>query len=61
MSLDETRVSELDVLRGFAMLGVFIVNFVEMNSLPPGESGVYPIWNSALDESFKWLYQTLFN
>lgn len=61
MSPDESRVSELDVLRGFAMLGVFIVNFVEMNSLPPGESGVYPIWNSALDESFKWLYQTLFN
>ena len=61
MSLDEKRVSELDVLRGFAMLGVFIVNFVEMNSLPPGESGVYPVWNSALDESFKWLYHTLFN
>jgi len=54
-------VSELDVLRGFAMLGVFIVNFVEMNALPPGEVGVYPEFHHVLDGVVQWLYHELFN
>ena len=29
---NDIRVGELDVLRGFAMLGVYIVNCVEMNA-----------------------------
>lgn len=53
--------SELDVLRGFAMLGVYIVNFVEMNALPPGEVGVYPEFHRALDDVVQWLYQQFFN
>jgi uncharacterized membrane protein YeiB len=39
---NDKRLSELDVLCGFAMLGVYVVNFLEMNALPPGEVGVYP-------------------
>ncbi len=58
---EEKRISELDVLRGFAMLGVFIVNFVEMNALPPGEVGVYPEFHRALDAAVQWLYQEFFN
>jgi len=58
---EEKRVSELDVLRGFAMLGVFIVNFVEMNALPPGEIGVYPEFHRALDSAVQWIYHEFFN
>lgn len=58
---NEKRVSELDVLRGFAMLGVYIVNFVEMNALPPGEVGVYPEFHRALDGIVEWLYKEFFN
>jgi len=54
-------VSELDVLRGFAMLGVYIVNFVEMNALPPGEVGIYPEFHRALDGAVEWLYREFFN
>jgi uncharacterized protein len=61
VSTDEKRVNELDVLRGFAMLGVYIVNFVEMNATPPGDHGVYPLWNSAIDSFLKWLYHGLFH
>ena len=61
MKASEQRVGELDVLRGFAMLGVFIVNFVEMNAPPPGIHGVYPVWNSAMDGFFKWLFHGLFH
>lgn len=57
----EKRVSELDVLRGFAMLGVYIVNFVEMNALPPGEVGVYPEVHRVLDGAIEWLYREFFN
>ena len=53
--------SELDVLRGFAMLGVYIVNFVEMNALPPGEVGIYPEFHRALDGAVEWLYREFFN
>lgn len=55
------RVSELDVLRGFAMLGVYVVNFVEMNALPPGEVGVYPEFHRTLDGIVEWLYKEFFN
>lgn len=58
---NERRVSEMDVLRGFAMLGVYIVNFVEMNALPPGEVGVYPEFNSFFDGIARYLYQEVFN
>ena len=58
---DDKRVSELDVLRGFAMLGVYIVNFVEMNALPPGEVGIYPEFHHALDSAVEWLYKEFFN
>lgn len=57
----DKRLSELDVLRGFAMLGVYIVNFVEMNALPPGEAGVYPESHRVLDGVVEWLYHEFFN
>ena len=43
------------------MLGVYIVNFVEMNAPPPGNFGVYPVLNSTMDGLFKWLYNELFH
>ena len=57
----DKRVSELDVLRGFAMLGVYIVNFVEMNALPPGDVGVYPEFHRTLDAALEWIYREFFN
>ncbi len=51
------RLGELDVLRGFAMLGVYIVNFEEMNALPPGEVGIYPERFPALDAFLAQFYQ----
>ena len=61
MDSKEKRINELDVLRGFAMLGVYVVNFVEMNAPPPGNQGVYPVFNPTLDNLFKWLYHELFH
>lgn len=55
------RLGELDVLRGFAMLGVYIVNFVEMNALPPGEVGIYPELFPALDAFLAQFYQLFLN
>jgi len=61
MKPDEKRVGEIDVLRGFAMLGVFIVNFVEMNTLPPGLDTVFPIYHDAIDSFVQWLYHGTFH
>ena len=51
----------MDVYRGFAMLGVFVVNFVIMNSTFRNQDEFAKPWTSDIDQISEYLLQLFFN
>ncbi|MER7246492.1 DUF418 domain-containing protein [Kribbella sp. NPDC000426] len=53
--LDRTRIQDIDALRGFALLGILVVNITFATSGFPIHVAEDPAYSSWLDESVRWL------
>jgi uncharacterized protein len=53
--LDRTRIQDIDALRGFALLGILVVNITFAASGYPIHLAEDPAYNSWLDQSVHWL------
>lgn len=56
-----TRVHDVDALRGFALLGIFVVNITFMASAYPGNLVEDPSFSSALDGIARFVVAALFS
>ncbi|MFI5691666.1 DUF418 domain-containing protein [Kribbella sp. NPDC051586] len=53
--LDRTRIQDIDALRGFALLGILVVNITFAASGFPIHVADDPAYNSWLDQTLRWL------
>ena len=58
---DSKRVHDIDALRGFALLGIFVVNITFMASAYPGNLVEDPSFSSALDGIARFVVAALFS
>src|SRR5699024_2433769 len=56
-----TRVHDVDALRGFALLGIFVVNITFMASAYPGNLVDDPSFSSPLDGAARFVVAALFS
>ena len=60
-STTSTRVHDVDALRGFALLGIFVVNITFMASAYPGNLVTDPDFASGFDEAARFVVAALFS